>query len=169
MTTPTPPTEKCDSGNCCREKDHAGFHWGENDARNTTEKCCEKCEECSYFLHPNGGCANPNCKSHTTDKGWEKEFDLRLRNRFFFATEINADSVKDFIRREREEEYMRGKAEGMLDGLEVGRAEGQQNPEVGFLRQYLNESPDWKGKMWTDEEILRFIRIPHASLKDPQG
>lgn len=31
---------------------------------------------------------------------------------------------------------------------------------VGFLRQYLNESPDWKGKMWTDEDILRFIRIP---------
>lgn len=43
---------------------------------------------------------------------------------------------------------------------------GQQNPMVGFLRQFLNESPDWKGKTWTDEDLLRFIRIakPTAEL-----
>ena len=37
--------------------------------------------------------------------------------------------------------------------------EGQKNPRVGFLRQYLNELPETK-KQWTDEQLLEFIRIP---------
>jgi hypothetical protein len=39
--------------------------------------------------------------------------------------------------------------------------EGQQNPKVGFLRQYLNES-SLMG--WTDEHILDFLRIPFKNL-----
>ncbi len=37
--------------------------------------------------------------------------------------------------------------------------EGQMNPSVGFLRQYLNEQP-MPADMWTDEDIIRFLRIP---------
>lgn len=55
------------------------------------------------------------------------------------------------------------------DGCEIGNIKlniigdtlkkQEEKPKVGFLRQFLNESPDWKGKMWTDEDILRFIDI----------
>jgi hypothetical protein len=37
--------------------------------------------------------------------------------------------------------------------------QGQMNPQVGFLRQYLNEETTSTGT-WTDEQILRFLRIP---------
>lgn len=37
---------------------------------------------------------------------------------------------------------------------------GQQNPKVGFLRQYLNEQHQPIAKEWTDEHLLRFLRIP---------
>lgn len=41
---------------------------------------------------------------------------------------------------------------------------GQQNPRVGFLRQYLNEQPTASPNftMWTDEQILTFLRIPFS-------
>lgn len=41
---------------------------------------------------------------------------------------------------------------------------GQQNPKVGFLRQYLNESTQFTKKIspWTDEGILTFLRIPFS-------
>lgn len=43
--------------------------------------------------------------------------------------------------------------------------QGQMNPQVGFLRQYLNEDgrPAGKGEMWKDEDILRFLRIPFTT------
>lgn len=39
---------------------------------------------------------------------------------------------------------------------------GQQNPKVGFLRQYLNEEHRAfvSKPMWTDEQLLKFLRIP---------
>jgi hypothetical protein len=42
--------------------------------------------------------------------------------------------------------------------------QGQMNPKVGFLRQYLNERPVMSdGSLWTDEDILRFLRIPFTT------
>jgi hypothetical protein len=48
------------------------------------------------------------------------------------------------------------------------RKQEWSKPKVGFLRQFLNESLDWKGKMWTDEEILKFIDIatPKVATKE---
>lgn len=48
--------------------------------------------------------------------------------------------------------------------IERARAEGQQNPKVGFLRQYLNENPDFSGP-WTDEQILNFLQIPFEAAR----
>lgn len=46
-----------------------------------------------------------------------------------------------------------------------GYEEGQKNPMVGFLRQYLNERPGLSDeRLWTDEDILRFLRIPFTTL-----
>lgn len=67
--------------------------------------------------------------------------------------------------------YAEGKAAGIAEEAvgcvdhckaeyERGRAEGEKNPKVGFLRQYLNESPDWNGTPWDDEALLTFLRIP---------
>lgn len=37
---------------------------------------------------------------------------------------------------------------------------GQQNPLTGFLRQYLNERYGIPENLWTDEQLLKFLRIP---------
>lgn len=59
--------------------------------------------------------------------------------------------------------------EKVLDSLITRAYElGQQNPKVGFLRQYLNEQPTASPNftMWTDEQILTFLRIPFAKSKE---
>ncbi len=47
----------------------------------------------------------------------------------------------------------------LLTEIEASYTAGQQNPKVGFLRQYLNESAP-KTHPWTNEQILGFLRIP---------
>jgi hypothetical protein len=40
--------------------------------------------------------------------------------------------------------------------------QGQMNPKVGFLRQYLNEETISTGT-WTDEQLLNLLRIPFTT------
>lgn len=54
-----------------------------------------------------------------------------------------------------------GDVDAFLDSLITRAYElGQQNPLTGFLRQYLNERYGIPENLWTDEQILGFLRIP---------
>lgn len=87
----------------------------------------------------------------TTDKGWEsryKDLFLEIYRPAGMGDESDIDPrLLAFIQHIAKEEYERG----------------QQNPKVGFLRQYLNESPEWRGKKWLNEDITRFLRIPFTN------
>lgn len=48
---------------------------------------------------------------------------------------------------------------------ESAERRGQMNPKVGFLRQYLNECGAFE-KLWTDEDILGFIRLAFDEPKN---
>ena len=55
----------------------------------------------------------------------------------------------------------------LQEELEGAYRAGQQNPLVGFLRQYLNEQSGVPDFAWTDEQILEFLRIPFKNTLQP--
>jgi hypothetical protein len=58
--------------------------------------------------------------------------------------------------------------EKFIDSLiEKAYKAGQMNPSVGFLRQYLNECGKFE-KLWTDEDIMKFLQIPFINLAETQ-
>lgn len=115
------------------KEEHTDFCFGQPCRHDGTQKCAVLPKE-------------------TPVEGWEADFD----DRFVAADPTNGwigrmglsvgEDIKDWIRLHLAEERQRG----------------QMNPKVGFLRQYLNESPDWKGTSWDDEALLTFLRIPFA-------
>lgn len=86
----------------------------------------------------------PNTQGDT----WKPEFETWYENNYKNFYELT-NYIERLLSKERAEGY----------------EEGQKNPVVGFLRQYLNERPVMSdGRLWTDEDILRFLRIPFVTL-----
>lgn len=84
---------------------------------------------------------------------WEKEFDLQFPFAFHSCTHSqDGEKIKAYINE-------------LLTTREAeAYKQGQMNPRVGFLRQYLNEDPVPNGgEMWTDEILLKFLRIPFTT------
>lgn len=112
--------------------------------------CCDACEYTHYqtdeFDRGVGlitECRNSKCECHTP------ESDKVQRGNCVFCGPVQGFS-------------------SMGDDIEIIHENHKRfhtpvsEPQVGFLRQYLNESPDWKGKKFTDEDLLSFLRVAHT-------
>jgi len=123
---------------------------------NTTEKkCCEECE--AYESKGEEAwtyCQKESCECHTEKADrpeWAEALPELIAKVRFYKDEEALKELTQF-------------AENLLTTREAeAYKQGQMNPKVGFLRQYLNETPDWKGTLWTDDHILEFLRIPFTT------
>lgn len=148
---------------------------------NTNGKCCVSPVSSRGCELGTKGC---DVRHTTTTEGWETKLNALLFRNMTASEDLNEmrpmkiglqDELEDFIHeliKSEREQIESDWEEKLIDqeqmayrqGREEERKEGAMNPPVGFLRQFLNESPDWKGKMFTDEDLLRFIRIGTPNL-----
>lgn len=156
MTTPTPPTEKCECKcGCC----HDAYTWPHEGnmcpARHTTPlkerfegdngTCCEHCQDWIVVEGVPRECDNPKCPCHTTDTGW--------------GTDLTYEKVQVIEARmkEREQEaYERGFNQGHAQS--AAECKCCDGCKESYERGRESTLPDWIAYRKSYEELLSLAK-----------
>lgn len=132
-----------------------------NTPHTDAQKCCERCkylEQVNDFYGVEERCKSKNCPCHTlhttssNEDNWKDSFEGKL-----WSTAVQKCFEAPFPEVAIQHLLFRISQKHRTE-IANARRDGEMNPPVGFLRQYLNETGKFE-KLWTDEDILRFIRI----------